>query len=133
MNEKHAVFTEMKDYLVLVETQGGEPIFQKESDFRKVYQDQIVAKIQGKEKTKADIWLKSPLKRVYKKIVFEPFIQESQKQNSENYNLWKGFAYEPRQGDVSIFKNFVKDVICSENEGHFEYLWKWIARMFQKP
>ena len=61
---------------------------------------QSVAKIQGKEKTKADIWLKSPLKRAYKKIVFEPFIQESQKQNSENYNLWKGFAYEPRRREL---------------------------------
>jgi len=134
MNKKHAVFREMKDFLILLETHDGEIVFQKEPDFRKTYQDQIIGMKKGRPITKADLWLQHPLKRSYNRVVFDP----EPKQNIVNiedkdFNLWKGFAYEPIEGDVSIFSDFVKDIICCGNKDSFNYLWKWVARMFEKP
>lgn len=134
MNKKHAVFREMKDFLILLEVDGEEVVFQKESDFRKTYQDQVIGMKKFRPVTKADLWLEHPLKRSYNRIIFDPKPKEKLIEFEEkDFNLWKGFAYEPMKGDVSIFRDFVKDVICCGNQDHFDYLWKWVARMFQKP
>lgn len=49
------------------------------------------------------------------------------------YNLWKGFAVEPRPGNCTLFLEHLKKNICNDNGGHYDYLVKWLARTVQHP
>ena len=48
-------------------------------------------------------------------------------------NLWKGFAVEPREGDVRPFMDFVQEVICDGNEDHARWLLDWCAQLIHEP
>ena len=37
-------------------------------------------------------------------------------------NLWRGFGVEPRPGRWDLMQSHIKDVICSSNQDHFDYL-----------
>jgi hypothetical protein len=49
------------------------------------------------------------------------------------YNLWKGFAVEPQQGDWHLLKEHIFQVICNSNIEHYQYLEAWMALAVQKP
>jgi hypothetical protein len=49
------------------------------------------------------------------------------------YNLFTGFSMKPVEGDCTILKNFIRDVICDGDEVTFEWLWLWMAHMMQRP
>ena len=132
LNEKHAGITEMKEFAVLLETRSGKLVLQRKSTFKEVYYDQIVRiELTGQPITLADIWLDSPNKRKYNEITFDP--DPNRTMPEKDYNLWKGFSFEPKEGDITPFKDFTREVICNGNQEHFNYLWGWIARMIQKP
>lgn len=48
-------------------------------------------------------------------------------------NLWRGFGIEPKQGDWSLMRKHIHDVICSGNEEHYLYLIRWMAYGVQYP
>jgi hypothetical protein len=47
-------------------------------------------------------------------------------------NLWHGFGVKPVKGDCSKFLGFARDIICSGNAEHFDYLIKREATVLQK-
>lgn len=104
-------------------------------DFRNLYlNDQVIttdSKGNPKPRTKADIWLTHPERSTYKGgLSFLPGQSESP---NGVYNLWAGWAVEPRHGDWSLMKAHIKDVICSGDEEHFEYMLNWMARAVREP
>ena len=73
-------------------------------------------------------WLKSPDRREYKQIVFDP------KSTPEGcYNYWRGFSTQPKRGDWSLMQAHILENICSGNQGHYDYLIAWLARIIQDP
>ena len=48
-------------------------------------------------------------------------------------NLWRGFGIEPKQGDWSLLRNHLLNVVCSGNATHFDYLIRWMAYAVQRP
>lgn len=48
-------------------------------------------------------------------------------------NLWQGFSVQPRPGSWVRLRAHIRDVICGGNDGHFEYLLGWMARLVQYP
>jgi len=132
LNEKHAAMVQMKEFAILLESDSDKLVLQKEHDFKKSYQEQVV-RVDEKERpvTVSDIWLASPEKRRYNEITFNP--DPNRKLPEKDYNLWKGFAVEPKEGDIAIFEDFTREVICNNNDEHFKYIWSWLARMIQKP
>ena len=77
-----------------------------------------------------DIWLQWPHRRTHDGLgMFPPPLV-----CLDNYlNLWRGFAVEPKEGDVGTFTGFVFDVICRGDCEKFEWLLDWIAHIFQFP
>ncbi len=73
-------------------------------------------------------WLEHPLRREYDYLVFSPG-----KDVPGSYNLWQGFAVEPKEGECSLFLNHMRDNICGENTRLYEYLLGWMARAVQFP
>lgn len=89
-----------------------------------------------RRRTKAEIWMQSPQRRQYEDIVFNPKWcgnPYATKDDPRPYNMWQGFAVEPRPGDCHLFTEHVNEVICSNIPEYSCYFWDWLADMFQNP
>ena len=76
----------------------------------------------------AKLWLESPQRRDYKGIIFSPG-----KDVEGYYNLYRGFAIEPKPGDWSLFQSHIREVIASGDESCFNYVMAWMAQLLQQP
>jgi len=73
-------------------------------------------------------WLDHPMRRQFDHMRFMP--------NGDKkgvYNLWRGFAVEPKPGDCSLYLKHIKDNACRGNEQYYDYFMKWMARAVQNP
>jgi hypothetical protein len=73
-------------------------------------------------------WLTSPQRRQYHGIVFAP-----NRSMPAHYNLWRGFACEPKKGDCSKFLEHIKTNVACGNDDLFKWVIGWIAHIFQHP
>jgi hypothetical protein len=51
-------------------------------------------------------------------------------------NIWQGYGVEPQQGDWSLMRPHILNVVCSGNQNHFEYLMglmAWGVQHLDKP
>jgi hypothetical protein len=81
------------------------------------------------EKKLGHAWLEFSKRRTVDRIVFHPG-----QVTGNVYNLWRGFAYEAKEGgDCSLYLSHLEHIICNGNQQHFNYLLKWMARTVQKP
>ena len=74
------------------------------------------------------LWLAHAHRRQHSKIVFEPGGCPP-----DQYNMWRGFAVDPAQGDWSLMQGHILDNLCSGNQIHYDYLLAWMARICQDP
>ena len=97
-------------------------------DFRERYCNQW---IQTSEKLVrlGTFWLNHCDRRQYDHIIFDP----SGSAPASSYNLWRGFAVEPRPGDWSLFHEHIRRIICSGDAGLFRYVIGWMAYAVQYP
>lgn len=132
-NKVHAVIHIDQTYILTEKynSLGGQDFsLESRQSFKAYYEDETVICIDGIERSKADIWLKSPNRKKYKGIIFDPRITESK---DGYYNLWKGFAKKPAQGNCDKYWNHVKENICNNNQEAYVYIRKWLAYVFQRP
>lgn len=73
-------------------------------------------------------WLPHPHRRQYSAIVFRP----EGAQPSE-YNLWTGYAVEPKPGSWGRMETHLREIICSGDDALYAWLKAWLAQMFQEP
>jgi hypothetical protein len=76
----------------------------------------------------AKFWLQHSDRRQYEGIIFAPG-----RDVSGYYNLWRGFAVQPKPGDCSKFKAHLKDNICRGDESLYLWVFGWYADIFQHP
>ncbi len=97
-------------------------------DFKQFYANKKYD-VNGNQIDIGNIWMTSKDRKDYKGgVVFYP------SGSCENcLNLYKGFTCEPRQGDWSLMRQHVLEIICGGNVEYFAYLMAWTARMFQDP
>ena len=132
LNKKHAVIHTDQSYIL---TEKPNPVFggmdftlESKQSFKTQFENKMVQCADGRMRTKAEIWLKSPLRREFCGIIFDPM------QNVPGqFNLWKGFARNPQKGDCSKFWDHVLTNICSNNQNAFWFVRKWLAMIFQHP
>lgn len=49
------------------------------------------------------------------------------------YNLWSGFAVQPRPGDWSKLRDHIRDQLCGGDMDHFNWVMTWLASIFARP
>jgi hypothetical protein len=76
----------------------------------------------------ADHWLQHPHRREYHGVVFAPGTTIS-----THFNLWQGFAVEPKQGSWEQMRRHLLFVVCGGKRKHYRYLLDWMAYAVQKP
>lgn len=134
LNKKYAVIS-IDQFYILTEKQN--PIFggkdfslESKQSFKNLHENKLVECSDGKTRTQAEIWLKSPKRREFKGIVFDP---TKNGYVGDYYNLWTGFNKIKKQGDCSKYWSHVKENICSNDPEAYHFVRKWLAYVFQKP
>lgn len=142
LNERHAVISDIGGKCRVV----GEVLdrnlerprtrISKQSfeDFRNRYMNKKVESGQAKDGSPTYTpagkwWLEHPMRRQFETMVFAPG-----REVPEAYNLWRGFACDALPGNAhQPFLGHLKDNVCQGDEGHFQYLIRWMARAVQNP
>jgi len=141
LNEIHAVVENYGGHCRVLEeipdpTFNDRPklMFQSFDDFRNRYMHRKVqCGVDGKgrplDMPLGKWWLEQAARRQYRSIAFSPG-----RETDGVYNLWRGFAVEPRPGDRHArFMNHVREDLCSDDPVIYHYLVSWMARAVQKP
>jgi|GEM_PF-4071510 len=77
-----------------------------------------------------DIWIRSPERRQYVGIVFDP----SGKAPPTAYNLWKGLAITPDpSASCDRILEHIFEVICAGSDILYDYLIAWLAHLVREP
>lgn len=79
--------------------------------------------------TAAD-WIKWPARSAARSIVFAP--GEGEITEDGRYNMWKGWAYEPKRGDVKPWAALL-DYLCEGSPIARKYIEQWFAYPIQNP
>ena len=73
-------------------------------------------------------FMKSANTHVYSSVAFDP-----RPQSTEVLNLWRPHAIQPVPGNFDLLKQFILEIICSNNQINYNYLINYLAHMLQKP
>jgi hypothetical protein len=132
LNAKHAVVWVGGKCAVLKESfdpvlGGTEITLCSPADFRTYFGNR---KVFNGEKTVGigSYWLSHPKRRQYEGIVFAPGHE-----TPKHYNLYQGFAVEPKSGDCSLYLGHIHDVIASGDDEIYDYTIAWMADAVQNP
>jgi len=91
---------------------------------------QMVDTGDGKKKPLGSWWVRHPRRRLYEGVVFDP---APLRKHVKLYNLWRGWAIEPKAGSWSLMKRLVREVLCRGDEASYNYVIRWAAFMVQRP
>ena len=137
LNTNHAVIMVGGKCLVLNEV--TDPIFGRPditlstvADFKNWYaSDRVMVENERGESRSVSVsklWLESRQRRQYKGIVFKPG-----EDVEGHYNLYRGLAVKPRQGDWSRLREHIQENVCGGNEEHYRFMMSWFAHLIQCP
>jgi hypothetical protein len=77
-----------------------------------------------------DVWLKSPNRREYRRVVFDASGKQLPRRT---LNLWQGYGVQPKEGDCSLILKHMLEIICSADQDQFNYLYWMLAWKVQHP
>jgi len=96
-------------------------------DFKEFYSNRYIS-VDGKQKRLGDTWFHHPNRRQYEGIIFAPG------HNPKGYyNLWRGFAVDPKEGDCSLYLKHIEENISNGDKAVYEYIIGWMAHTVQRP
>jgi hypothetical protein len=123
---------------------GNDVDFMIDQDFHKMFSNvtvqREVKKEDGSTSTRrvrlSRCWFDWPGRRQYlgRGAVFEP--GGPPQIQGDMLNIWRGLGVEPKQGDWSLMRSHMFDVLCSGNQKHFDYLIQlmaWGVQHLDKP
>ena len=76
----------------------------------------------------ADYWLAHPRRRSYEGIEFEP-----RGGRRGYYNLFRGFAVEPKRGSCVKFLAHIRKNVAKGDKATYRWIMGWFAAIFQQP
>ena len=114
----------------------GVMVYQTPTDFKAFYSNRFI-EVDNGDPSKPNLripvgkwWFEHPMRRSFNSIAFLP----GEEVGTGVYNLWRGFAYEARQGgSCQLYLDHVRSIICSGDDEIYDYLLNWMALAVQKP
>jgi hypothetical protein len=116
----------------IASTVGQDIFFMKPQELHKMYGN-VRVKVESDLVEVTRVWWRWSGRRQYLRrgVVFEP--GGSLEAPDDMLNLWRGFGIEPKEGDWSLMKNHILNVVCSGKQADCDYLLKWMAYAVQRP
>jgi hypothetical protein len=127
LNKDYALVIVGDGSLIMKFLKSGVPKFLKVSAFKQWFANQFVW-LDKKPIPVAVYWLTHKNRQQYEGLVFSP-----KHDVPGHYNLWRGFAVEPRPGDCSKFLAHLKDNVCNGNDDLYKWVVGWFAQIVQQP
>ncbi len=135
MNRKHAVMLGESGKNILTEyinEDGKLDIrFTTAAGLKQDYRNKDKISVWKDEKPKPlsqdQYWLDHPNRREYLGVIFSPT-----KTTGKFYNLWRGWAVDPQEGDCSLYLNHIREVIADGKEDRYKYILGWMAHAIQQ-
>lgn len=80
-------------------------------------------------------WFRHPKRRQYDEVVFKPLAQEviAAPGGQRLFNTYLGWGVEPKQGDWSLIRRHIKEVLANGDPKTDDYIIRWTAWGFQHP
>jgi len=141
LNKKHSVIMMSGKCVVLNEITDytfnrPDVTFSSPTDFKAFYSNRFVfIKKQNQngntEKVSIPIgkyWFNHPKRRQYEGITFAP-----KKETPNYYNLYQGFAVEPKKGNCELYLEHIYENVASGNDQINKYIIGWMADAVQNP
>jgi phage/plasmid primase-like uncharacterized protein len=83
---------------------------------------------------KIKAWATHPECRIYSGgVVFRPYVSQCPDIDDNYFNTWQGYAVQPKEGDWTLVKAHIEEIICQNNETLINYFFNWCAYIFQNP
>jgi hypothetical protein len=133
MNEAFAV-TKYGGQVMIACLFANNITFMTIDDFHKMFANLVIFE-RGVKRTNAikvsKRWFESEGRRQHfgRGAVFEP--GGPLEVPNDMLNLWRGFGVTPKSGDWSLMRAHIRDVVCSGNQQHFDYLIRLMAYRVQ--
>src|SRR6516165_3350211 len=138
LNRQHAVIANLGGKCVIMEfvpsnvTPGTtEPAYQTFTSFRERYLNQYVYDGGGKRMSLGQFWLGHQHRRQYAGLDLVPHGPEVLPGNI--FNLWRGWGVDPKEGDWSLLRKHVDEVLADGDPRFAEYILHWTAWVLQNP
>jgi Family of unknown function (DUF5906) len=127
LNE-HFALVVVGDKCAILKTTGDSIKFWTVQAFDQWHANQFVRISETKKLPLAKHWLRHPQRRQYECVVFAPG-----RDVPNHFNLWRGFAVQPRPGNCSKFLAHLRDNVCCGDEELFNWVVGWFANIIQHP
>lgn len=128
-NRRYAIVRTSTTYILVEKSKTNFELDSRRS-FTLFHENDFFTNSNGETKGKAAFWLKHPKRRTFENIVFDPTRPGNY---DKKFNIFKGFSIKPEKGECGLYWKHVKEVICSNNTEHYQYVRKWMASVIQKP
>ena len=128
LNDSYALVI-VGDKIAVMKTSTTEGIkFLTLSAFEHWHGNCFVGRGEGKSVPLAKLWLQHPQRRQYEGLVFAPG-----RDVPGHYNLWRGFAVEPKPGSCARLLAHLRDNVCRGDAELYAWVMGWFAQIFQRP
>jgi hypothetical protein len=141
LNNKHAICMAGGGHHILWETTDNKGVYKlehlQEHSFHRMHAHLKIAQ-EGGDKPVTQIWMEDAGATRYDGLVFAP----GQEVNKRFFNLWRGFAFEPKTRDqvsarsiraVEEFFIHARENVCNNDPKQFKYLISFFAFTVQYP
>ncbi len=101
------------------------------ADAKTLFDNKLIRTLFSKKKhNPIDVFIGSKNREEYSEIVF----QDIESTKPYQYNLFRGFPFNPvKKVDTSLFWNFVREVICNNDDLMYAVTYSWMAQIIQQP
>jgi hypothetical protein len=110
------------------------PMYMTAHDFKDYLQNRRVVSVGPRGGVSSvgegEWWLEHPGRRTYEALVFDP---SREREFDGKLNLWQGWGVEEGEGNWSLMRSHIEEVICSGEREQIEYVMNWVAWAFQHP
>ena len=106
------------------------PLFQNFKTFRERYSNQYVT-VEEESKSLGAFWLNHRDRKTYEGVDLVPDGPENLP--DKILNLWKGWGVEAKQGDWSLMRRHIDEVLANGDPAAAEYILRWSAWAVQNP
>ncbi len=107
---------------------GDPPRAMNKDAFLFEYKTQTI-KVGDSEMPLAEYWMRHPERRFYR----DGMELDPERANPDAYQLWRGFGVDPKQGDWTLIKAHIYDVLANGNRELGDYILRWAAWVVQHP
>lgn len=108
---------------------GEPPVFYSEGALERLFRNREITYGDGKKLKPATLFFFDRDRATFDGTCFEPDGAAPE----HKFNIWTGFAVEPKKGEWSKLRDHIRDVICGGDGDLYQWFMAWCASHYARP